>query len=165
MAGESTSSGRAARRDAGQILVLFCLSMVAMLVALALLYDGARALVLRRQLQNAADAAALAGANVISSGTTPGCLNSGVIRTAVATAAKDSVKTNLGWSDATVASNVVVSCPTDAWLRNLAVTVAINDTAPTYFGRIAGSSNLAVGASGTAVNGSLPPGRFSVVEL
>ena len=131
--------------------------------ALALLYDGARALVLRRQLQNAADAGAIAGANVIGSGTTPGCANNGVIRTVVATAAKDSVKTNLGWSDATVASKVTVSCPS-GW-QNLAVAVAISDTAPTYFGRIAGNTNVAVGASGTAVNGSLPPAKFSVMEL
>ena len=167
MAGEMPAIARRGPRDKGQVLVLFCISIVAMLIALALLYDGARALVLRRQLQNAADAAALAGANVISSGTSPGCANNGVIRTAVATAAKDSVKTNLGWSDATVASNVTVTCPsggTPDW-QNLAVAVSIQDIAPTYFGRIAGNSNMTVAASGTAVNGSLPPGRFSVMQL
>jgi hypothetical protein len=167
MADEMPGVVRRSPRDEGQVLVLFCISIVAMLIALALLYDGARALVLRRQLQNAADAGALAGANVISSGTSPGCANNGVIRTAVATAAKDSVKTNLGWSDATVASNVTVTCPsggTPDW-QNLAVAVSIQDTAPTYFGRIAGTANMAVAASGTAVNGSLPPGRFSVMQL
>lgn len=159
-------SARQNARDEGQVLVLFCISIVAMLIAMALLYDGARALVMRRQLQNAADAAALAGANVISSGSTPGCASNGVIRSAVATAAKSSVKTNLGWTDATVDSQVVVSCSTDPnFGTNLAVTVAINDTAPTYFGRIAGQSNMAVAASGTAINGSLPPGRFSVMQL
>jgi len=166
MLGTPTQGARRDRRDGGQVLVLFCISVVAMLIAMALLYDGARALVLRRQLQNAADAAALAGANVISSGTPQGCASNGVIRTAVATAAKNSVKTNLAWSDATVASKVTVSCSTDPnFGTNLAVTVAINDTAPTYFGRIAGKANMAVGAQGTAINGSLPPGRFSVMQL
>jgi Flp pilus assembly protein TadG len=166
MAGSGPRAGRRDRRDEGQVLVLFCISVVAMLVAMALLYDGARALVLRRQLQNAAEAAALAGANVIASGNPQGCASNGVIRTAVATAAKNSVKTNLGWTDANVASNVVVSCSTDPnFGTNLAVTVAINATAPTYFGRIAGRVNMAVGASGTAINGSLPPGRFSVMQL
>ena len=109
MPGGPASGARHESREGGQILVLFCISVVAMLIALALLYDGARALVLRRQLQNAADAAALAAANVVQSGATPGCATNGLIRSAVPTAAKDSVKTNLGWTDATVASNVTVS--------------------------------------------------------
>ena len=50
MAGSQPQVGRRNPRDEGQVLVLFCISIVAMLIALALLYDGARALVLRRQL-------------------------------------------------------------------------------------------------------------------
>jgi uncharacterized membrane protein len=70
-------------RARGQILPLFALSLVAILAMAALLFDGANTLVNRRQLQNAGDAAALAGANVIQtigsvrtcsavSGATPG---------------------------------------------------------------------------------------------
>jgi Flp pilus assembly protein TadG len=155
--------GGRSSQERGQVIVLFGISLVAMLIALALLFDGARALVKRRELQNAADAAALAAANIIQSTGSTGCAVSGVIRSAVVTAARNSVKTNLGWSDATVASKVSVTCPS-GW-ENVAVKVAITDTSPTYFGRIAGRVNMPVGAFGTAVNGSLPPGRFSVVEL
>jgi len=66
---------RQPRRDdsSGQILVLFTLALVALLAMLGLLFDGGNALALRRQLQNAGDAGALAAANLIQ-GTTPrGC--------------------------------------------------------------------------------------------
>lgn len=52
-------------RQAGQILPLFVLSMLVILSVGALVLDGANILVTRRHLQNAGDAAALAGANLI----------------------------------------------------------------------------------------------------
>src|SRR6266545_4583759 len=53
------------RGQSGQILPLFAFSLVVLLALGALLIDGAGTLVLRRRLQNAGDAAALAGANAL----------------------------------------------------------------------------------------------------
>ena len=59
---------RAARGQAGQTLVVFVLSLTALLGATALAIDMGRFYSERRFLQNAADAAALAGANAITRG-------------------------------------------------------------------------------------------------
>ena len=59
------------RREPGQVIVLFVLSLVAMFAMAALLFDGGRALALRRQFQNAGDAAAIAASNVIQSASWP----------------------------------------------------------------------------------------------
>ena len=56
---------RKSSSQSGQVLVIFAFAFIAIIMMLALLFDGARALVLRRQMQDASDAAALAGANVI----------------------------------------------------------------------------------------------------
>ena len=52
-------------RAAGQILPIFVISLLVILSIGALVLDGASMLVTRRHLQNAGDAAALAGANLI----------------------------------------------------------------------------------------------------
>ena len=53
------------QRQSGQILPLFALAMIVILSIGALVLDGASMLVTRRHLQNAGDAAALAGANTL----------------------------------------------------------------------------------------------------
>jgi hypothetical protein len=150
-------------REHGQILILFALALTAMLIALALLFDGARALVLKRELQNAADSAALAAANLIQ-GSLTGCSsnNNTTARQPLIDAAKGSVGTNLGWSG-TKLNNVVVSCPTS--YDNYAVKVTLNDTSKTYFGGVAGIKNIGVGASGIAYNGTVGGSKFSVMQL
>jgi len=69
-------------REHGQIIILFALAMVAMLAMGALLFSGAQTLVLRRQLQNAGDAAALAAANIMTNGVTT-CTAARISSTAV----------------------------------------------------------------------------------
>src|SRR6188474_1437554 len=56
------------RRDGqrGQILVLFVVALVAILWMIRLLIDGASAITHRRAMQDASDAAALAGVNQIT---------------------------------------------------------------------------------------------------
>jgi Flp pilus assembly protein TadG len=159
-----TRPRRRGEREEGQILVVFALSLLAMLIMLALLFDGAQTLVLKRQLQNASDSAALAGANLLQANTI-GCSsnNSTTPRASVTTAAQNSIIANLGWSAAKVATNVTVTCP--AGYLNNAVQVVINDTSKTYFGGAAGIKNLGVGASSTAFNGPTGSGKFSVMEL
>ena len=56
---------RKSSSETGQVLIIFAFAFIAIIMTLALLFDGARALVLRRQMQDASDSAALAGANVI----------------------------------------------------------------------------------------------------
>jgi Putative Flp pilus-assembly TadE/G-like len=151
--------------ERGQILPLFAVSLVAMMAMAALLFDGAHALVLRRQYQNTADAAALAASNVILSGSTHGCSSTtgpppGSPRQAVVDAAKSSVQANLPSYNL---ANVVVTCP-DGW-DNFAVKVDLATQAPTFFGAVVGIRNLPVGASGTAINGQFVGGKYSVVVL
>lgn len=58
------------RRDSGQVLVIFALGLVALLAATSIAFDLGRFYSERRFLQNAADAAALAGANALIRGGT-----------------------------------------------------------------------------------------------
>lgn len=56
------------RRRSGQVLVIVSLSMIALLGMVGLAIDGGNLYAQRRQVQNAADAGALAGARVMASG-------------------------------------------------------------------------------------------------
>ena len=58
------------RRDGGQVLVIFALSITVLFAAAGLAFDIGRFYVEKRFLQNAADAAALAAANAIIQGRT-----------------------------------------------------------------------------------------------
>jgi len=153
-------------REHGQIIILFALAMVAMLAMGALLFSGAQTLVLRRQLQNAGDAAALAAANIMTNGVTT-CTAARISSTAVDgsndlyLAAKNSVKTNLGWTDAQVTSRMTVSCPSDTVYANLGVTVQLTGTGPGFFG----NGSLNVSTSSTGLNGQVGEGDFSVALL
>jgi Flp pilus assembly protein TadG len=156
---------RAAREEQGQILVIFAIALLSMLIAAALLFDGAQALVLKRQLQNASDSAALAGANLLQASTVGCSATSGSTtpRTTVRDAARAAIMTNLGWSATKVAANVTVTCP--AGYNNYGVSVTIADTSKTYFGAAAGITNIGVGASSIAFNGPTGSGKFSVMQL
>jgi Flp pilus assembly protein TadG len=157
--------GRSARKEHGQILVVFAIALASMLIAMALLFDGAQALVLKRQLQNASDSAALAGANLLQANTIGCSATSGSTtpRDTVRDAARAAIQTNLGWSATKVAANVTVTCPTG--YNNYAVSVTIQDTSKTYFGGVAGITNIGVGTSSVAFNGPTGSGKFSVMQL
>ena len=58
------------RRESGQVMVLFGLSLVGLVGLLALVLDGANLYIQRRTAQNAADAAALAGTRTLAHTTT-----------------------------------------------------------------------------------------------
>lgn len=154
------------RRDGGQILVLFVLALVAMFAMASLLFDGGNALVRKRQLQDAGDAAALAAANVIQSGTTHGCSTTagpppGAPRAEVVSAAQAAVTAALPGFDT---SKIVVTCP-DGWTQNYAVQVDISGRSPGYFGGVIGFSGFAVSTTSQAVNGQVGGLKYSVVEL
>jgi Flp pilus assembly protein TadG len=156
------ASGRGAR---GQILVVFVLSLIAIFAMVALLFDGANALVTKRKLQNASDAAALAAANLIQTGNPKGCSATagpppGSPRTQLVTAAQDAVRNSLPNFPT---ASISVTCP-DGW-SNYAVQVSLAQTSGTFFGGAIGIRGIDVGTSSQAVNGQVATNRFSVIEL
>jgi len=169
--------GTVREREGGQVLVIFALALTVILIALALVFDGAQALVLRRQLQNTADAAALAGANIVQAN--GGCSATLVSNTAtdgsnkIYLAVRQNVMDNLGVTSAGADAMLkksdgsnAVECATDqSWYSTYAVKVSLLSTNPTYFGAIAGVQSIGVGVTATAFNGPVNGGKFSVVML
>jgi Flp pilus assembly protein TadG len=149
----------------GQILVLFVLALVAMLAMLGLLVDGGQALALRRQFQDAGDAAALSAANGLAqSGASAGCSAAtppSAARATVDKAAKDAVHANL---PSVPDSAISVSCP-GGWGGNFTVQVNIDGRSPGYFAGVVGVHGFQVGTTSQAINGRIGGIRYSVVEL
>ena len=146
-------------------MVIFALAFVVVIMMLGLLFDSARGIVLRRQLQDASDAAALAAANVVLAQSPQGCSATkgpppGSPQAAVVTAAKNSVAANVpGYN----LNNVVVTC-LNGW-DNYAVQVNLTGTSGTFFGSIFGLGSLTANTQSVAVNGQTSAGVFSVVLL
>ncbi|HEX2756796.1 MAG TPA: Tad domain-containing protein [Candidatus Limnocylindrales bacterium] len=154
------------RRASGQIIVLFVLSLTAIFAMAALLFDGAHALVLRRQIQNAGDSAALQAANLIRN--LKGCSATYVMgsapgspRAAITTAAQTAVQAAL---PGTPASAIHVSCPDGIW-NNYAVQVDVDGHSPTFFGGAVGIRGFDVKTTSQAVNGPVAPAPYSVILL
>jgi len=166
--------GREARGERGQVLVLLAIFLTGILIALALVFDGAQSLVLRRQLQNTADAAALAGVNIVQA--LGGCTSTLVSKTGpgntIYTTVRQSVMDNMGVSSSRADTLLTkadgtnaVECATDAAYSPYAVTVSLLATNPTYFGNIAGTRNIGVAVTSTAFNGPAVGGKYSVTML
>ncbi|HSL97064.1 MAG TPA: pilus assembly protein TadG-related protein [Candidatus Deferrimicrobiaceae bacterium] len=145
------------QREEGVIIVLFSVSLIVLLAFAALVYTGAQALVLRRQLQNAGDAGALAAANLLI--VQQGCSASGSggsPRSSIVEAAKAAVVRNIpSYED----DDVVVSCPNG--YNNAAVKVALHDVGPSYFAM----AGIATSTVSTAVNGQTVEHEYAVVLL
>lgn len=159
---------RSLRRPAserGQFLVIFAFAFLVIVMMLGLLFDGARGLVLRREMQNASDAAAMAGANVLQGLPFTGCSAAvgpppGDPQAAVEAAAKASIAANLPNYNL---AEVIVSCP-PGW-DNVAVQVQLAGQSPTFFGTVFGMGPLDVATSSSAVNGLNSFNRYSVILL
>jgi putative Flp pilus-assembly TadE/G-like protein len=152
-------------REAGQILPLFALVIVALFAMAALLFDAAQALVARRQLQDATDAAALAAANVIQSGSPRTCSATngpppGTPRDVVVDAARASLTANMS---TTLANAATITCPT-GW-NNFAVRIELSNDVPSFFQRIIGRTGFTVAVRSTAVNGFGGGSGYSVLTL
>jgi len=169
-AGNSEATvGQGRRRDeSGQVMPFFAIALVAIMAMAALLFTGANALVLRRELQNAGDAAALAAANLIQARTGTktgsGCSpvydpNPGSPWPDLVTAARASVAAN---SPRVNPANVVVSCPSGR--ENYAVQVDLVMVGDALFGGLAGQG-LRVATSSQAVNGKKSISTYSIVTL
>jgi len=153
----SNRASGSGQREGGVIVVLFSLFLVVLLGFGALVYTGAQALVLRRQLQNADDSAALAAANLLI--IKDGCSaagDGGAPRAEIVSAAKSAITTNFPGYDV---SKVIVSCP--AGLLNHAVQVDVSGTGPSYFGM----SGLGAATTSTAVNGQVVDQDYAVILL
>jgi hypothetical protein len=118
-------------------------------------------MVLRREMQDAGDAAALAGVNLVHSGTPRGCSATpgGAPRAVVDQAVRDSLAANLDWFDP---ADAVVSCP--AGYENQAVAVELDTVAPRFFGGFVGGE-IEVATRSAAVNRLITGSRYAVVML
>ena len=151
------STDPAPDREAGQILPLFALSMIVILSVGALVLDGASMLVTRRHLQNAGDAAALAGANTLQASTSAHLCSTvsssppGTPRADIITAVNASLATN--WPSL-AAGNISITCP-DGW-ENQAVQVDLHIAAGTFLAKAIGYSAPNVYTTSVAVNGRCP---------
>lgn len=155
---------RSATNERGQVLVIFAFAFVAIIFMLALLFDGARGLVMRRELRNASDAAAVAGANILESINPSGC--SGNVppnedpQAAVEAAVLASVAANL--PDYNL-DDVDITCPLGA--GNSVVQVQLGSESPTFFGQFFGGGPLEVNTRSQAINGQDAGNQYSVILL
>lgn len=151
-------------RGAGQTLVIFALSLVVLLGMAALAFDVGQMTIDRRAQQNAADAAALAGARYVALSpcrTTPSLANCpGAVSAALKVAQLN------GYGDG--ATNCIAGCPSldpkvtvkippgpeavEYYGVAGAVEVQIGSTRSSIFGGALGFSNWTVGAMGVAAN-------------
>lgn len=150
------------RREGGQILVLFALSLVAIIAMVGLVLDGGAAYAQRRSQQNASDVAALAAANDL-------IVNQGSANwqaTALSMTAAN------GWADGVNGVEVDVSCVNcpgqalDEAVDGVQVTVGITGAHRNYFASIVGMSTWDVSTTATSITGwpntAQGPGPFIV---
>ncbi len=141
-----------ADREHGQILVIFALALVVMIGMVGLVLDGGGAFAQRRDEQNAADLAALAGANAYLN--TPGNV---ATRTAAAQAAAVASASSNGYTDGV--NGVVVPTPTVTLLQSgAAVGVNITGVHVNSFARVLGATEWDVSVTATAEAGTVDTG-------
>jgi hypothetical protein len=140
----------------GQVLALFAVSLSALLIAAALAFDVGAVLLERRDQQNAADAAAIAGARYV--GTDVGKARSAAFAAAAAN----------GFVDGIDSQSVVVNYPPTKGQfqgKTRYLEVEIGSTRPSLFASIAGITSFAVAARAVSTNGDLTDGLFSILAL
>ena len=138
-----TTHVRADHRERGQIIVLFALALVAIVAMVGLVLDGGSAYAQRRGEQNAADLAALAGANdyLVNSNSTQ------AIATARAVAAQNGY--THGANGVTV--NVTINTSNGA-----TVTVDVSASHANNFASIVGMTSWQVSTTATALTSPTP---------
>ncbi|HET7027424.1 MAG TPA: pilus assembly protein TadG-related protein [Candidatus Limnocylindrales bacterium] len=143
------------RADRGQVLVIFCLGIVALFAAAGLAFDIGRFYSERRFLQNAADAAALAAANSLVRGESTSQAD---------TRARESLTLNLANGPNGIVPALPPSTPLyasghagdPAYLANgiviggCDVRVAVQDSVGYTFGRVVGLTSSTIGAQARA---------------
>jgi Flp pilus assembly protein TadG len=151
-----------APHERGQILVLFSLSLVAIIAMVGLVLDGGSAFAQRREEQNAADVAALAAANDLMANQG----SSNWQATALAMTAKNGYTHGV---DGTTVSVTCVNCPgqpLNSAVSGVQVTVTITAPHQNNFATIVGMSTWDVTTTATSKTGwndtAHGPGPFIV---
>jgi hypothetical protein len=156
----STERTDRARREGGQVLVLFTLALVAMLAAVALVIDGGNAWAQERQTQNGTDAAAFAGATVLADDIVNGDRTDADVLTAVNGAATEmaftvgaATYTDIAGNDLGIAVGQVPGneIPPGA----LGVAVTGERQFDTFIAGLIGMSDFTAVTEATAVSGEL----------
>jgi Flp pilus assembly protein TadG len=161
------SVGSRERADRGQILVLFTLGLVVMVLFLGLVIDGGFAFVNRRDGQNTADLAAMAGTKVIADyyAKTGNTLTGADVYTAINKSATTNDCSSSGgtpctWSasyvDKTEATLGAVSSSGAILPGAQGVLVHVNRTPRTYLLGVIGQSSWSVGTDATALTAKVP---------
>jgi Flp pilus assembly protein TadG len=168
------------RRADGQVLVLFVLGVVGLILVAGLVVDGGNAFLNRRQAQNTADLAALAGTKAIADWymTLPtstastvysaiaaravanGCSATGVVPCSWSASFVNAGQASLG-SPMTSGTNPTGSIPTGAQ----GVTVQVTQLPSTYFLGVIGQGKWTVQTTATALTGNLGPGAGSLLPI
>lgn len=165
------------RRQQGQVIALFAIGLVSFLAMVAVVIDGGTLYLQRRTAQNAADAAALAGARALQQATTQSTAtvgtaictylqaNSfGVVPTASAYFVDTTATTNLG----AISLASTCSATPNSWIPNGASGVHVDATIGpynTYLAGIVGVRQLQATASATAQVGVLGIPRPDLIPL
>jgi Flp pilus assembly protein TadG len=142
--------------ERGQVLVLFAGGLLALLLVCALAFDVGSMLVQRRDEQNAADAAALAGARYV------------LTDTVAAEAAAREIALMNGYDDADPDEVVTVHIPAIhgryVGLPGF-IEVEVGSTRPSIFGGVIGKTNWATGAMAVATNSQNLTFPFGMLAL
>jgi Flp pilus assembly protein TadG len=161
----STINGR--RTERGQVLVIFAGGLVAILAIAALVFDIGQNLYERRMQQDAADAAALAGARYMNE---PACKASSTVANCPdAVAAALSLATTHGFDATQVTINIPPDSTAQPQFRGAAghIQVQITATRPSYFAGVIGMTSFRISSQGVAANRdhySLPYAFLSLNE-
>jgi len=143
-------------RQRGQILVLFTLAAVAAIAMVGLVLDGSDTFAQRRDEQNAADMAALAGANAYLNvySLSPGTASAKVLlATAAANAAATATAAQNGYLDGVEGATVSVN--TRLLSTGAETQVGITKPHTNNFARIVGFSSWPVSVDAAAQSGSI----------
>lgn len=163
----ATSVGSRERADRGQILILFVLGLVVSVLMVGLVIDGGFAFVNRRDGQNTADLAAMAGTKVIADHYTKAgnTLTGADVYTAINKSATTNNCSSSGGTPCTWTASYINN--TEATLGVVGnsgvipsgaqgVIVHVNRTPRTYLLGVIGQSSWTVGTDGTALTATVP---------
>lgn len=162
------------RRQSGQILPIAALAMLGIVAMVALVLEGGNAYAQQRQTQNAADAAANAGATVLARRFGIGTLTDGDVNTAVqGTAATNGMASATGYYTNVAGAYMDAAGAAPVAKANAALVgggtvppgaqgVAVEGARPfdAFFGRVIGFNTFTARADATAVAGALTGGAF-----
>jgi hypothetical protein len=148
-----TSFPKRSHSERGQTLVLFVFALAALMGLVALTVDVGLAYVARRDLQNAADSAVLAGAGRLAEGASP----------AQAAAEAEEWAEKNGYVDGVDGVTVEVVTPYNGDPDQIQIYITSN--IPFMFGRAVGLDDATMGASAVAESTSDGDGSYAIVVL